>query len=219
MESGGLGFRISWYNRVMTEILLVDDDWAIRDSLSHKLREAGFEIRVAATGAAGVAAFGERRPDLVLLDVMMPGMGGYSACKAMRAIDRETPIVFLSALDAEDDQIRGLEAGADDYVSKTASPALLGARIRKALERADRFSRMDAPASMTKTEADIYRLLESDRGRFFSYREIFSAVCGEGYYADEGAIRVHISNMRKKLADGERLEARRGVGYALVRGE
>ena len=202
----------------MTEILLVDDERSIRDSLSCQLREAGFTVRVAATGAAGVAAFGERRPDLVLLDVMMPGMDGYAVCEAMRCADRETPIVFLSALDAEEDQIRGLDAGADDYVSKTASPTLLVARIRKALERADRFSKMDAPAAMTKTEADIYRLLESDRGRFFSYREIFSAVCGEGYYADEGAIRVHVSNMRKKLPSGERLVAKRGVGYALVRG-
>ena len=202
----------------MTEILLVDDERAIRDSLSRLLREAGFTVRVAANGAAGVEAFRERRPDLVLLDVMMPGMDGYAVCEAMRSADRETPIVFLSALDAEDDQIRGLDAGADDYVSKTASPALLEARIRKALERADRFSKMDAPATMTKTEADIYRLLESDCGRFFSYREIFSAVCGEGYFADEGAIRVHVSNMRKKLPADERLVAKRGVGYALVRG-
>lgn len=202
--------------RRMFEILLVDDERTIRDSLSRHLREAGFAVRVAATGAAGVAAFGDRRPDLVLLDVMMPGMDGYAACKAMRAVDRETPIVFLSALDAEDDQIRGLGAGADDYVSKAASAALLEARIRKALERADRFSRIDAPASMTKTEADIYRLLESERGRFFSYREIFAAVCGEGYCAEEGAIRTHISNMRKKLTDDERLVSHRGVGYALV---
>ena len=103
----------------MTEILLVDDERSIRDSLSCQLREAGFTVRVAATGAAGVAAFGERRPDLVLLDVMMPGMDGYAVCEAMRCADRETPIVFLSALDAEEDQIRGLDAGADDYVSKT----------------------------------------------------------------------------------------------------
>ena len=202
----------------MTEILLVDDERTIRDSLSRLLREAGFTVLIAANGAAGVEAFRERRPDLVLLDVMMPGMDGYAVCEAMRCADRETPIVFLSALDAEDDQIRGLAAGADDYVSKTASPALLEARIRKALERADRFSKMDAPAAMTKTEADIYRLLESDCGRFFSYREIFSAVCGEGYFADEGAIRVHVSNMRKKLPADERLVAKRGVGYALVRG-
>ena len=185
----------------MTEILLVDDERSIRDSLSCQLREAGFTVRVAANGAAGVEVFRERRPDLVLLDVMMPGMDGYAVCEAMRCADRETPIVFLSALDAEDDQIRGLAAGADDYVSKTASPALLEARIRKALERADRFSKMDAPAAMTKTEADIYRLLESDRGRFFSYREIFSAVCGEGYYADEGA-----ENLRRPLSKSSSLD-------------
>lgn len=202
----------------MADILLIDDERTIRESLSRLLREAGFTVRIASNGEAGVETFHERRPDLVLLDVMMPGMDGYAACAAMRSADRETPIVFLSALDAEDDQIRGLDAGADDYVSKTASPALLEARIRKALERADRFSKMDAPATMTKTEADIYRLLESDCGRFFSYREIFSAVCGEGYFADEGAIRVHVSNMRKKLPADERLVAKRGVGYALVRG-
>ena len=202
----------------MTEILLVDDERTIRDTLSRLLREAGFTVLIAANGAAGVEAFRGRRPDLVLLDVMMPGMDGYAVCEAMRCADRETPIVFLSALAAEDDQIHGLDAGADDYVSKTASPALLEARIRKALERADRFSKMDAPAAMTKTEADIYRLLESDCGRFFSYREIFYAVCGEGYFADEGAIRVHVSNMRKKLPAGERRVAKRGVGYSLVRG-
>ena len=92
----------------MTEILLVDDERTIRGSLSRLLREAGFTVRVAANGAAGVDAFRERRPDLVLLDVMMPGMDGYAACEAMRSADRETPIVFLSALDAEDDQIRGV---------------------------------------------------------------------------------------------------------------
>ncbi len=94
----------------MTEILLVDDERTIRDSLSRLLREAGFAVRVAANGAAGVDAFRSRRPDLVLLDVMMPGMDGYAVCEAMRSADRETPIVFLSALDAEDDQIRGLAA-------------------------------------------------------------------------------------------------------------
>ena len=150
----------------MTDILLVDDERTIRDSLSRLLREAGFAVRVAANGAAGVEVFRERRPDLVLLDVMMPGMDGYAACALMRSVDRETPIVFLSALDAEDDQIRGLDAGADDYVSKTASPALLEARIRKALERADRFSKMDAPAG---TRGQVFedgrsRCDDKDRG-------------------------------------------------------
>jgi DNA-binding response OmpR family regulator len=105
----------------MTDILLVDDEWTIRGSLSRLLREAGFAVRVAANGAAGVEAFRERRPDLVLLDVMMPGMDGYAVCEAMRCADRETPIVFLSALDAEDDQIRGLAAGAAVPASRRAA--------------------------------------------------------------------------------------------------
>ena len=203
-----------------TSVLLVDDHSVVRMGLAAiiNIEKALKVCGEAESGAEAVKLAREMRPDVVVMDFMMPGMDGYAVCEAMRSADRETPIVFLSALDAEDDQIRGLAAGADDYVSKTASPALLEARIRKALERADRFSKMDAPAAMTKTEADIYRLLESDCGRFFSYREIFSAVCGEGYFADEGAIRVHVSNMRKKLPADERLVAKRGVGYALVRG-
>jgi DNA-binding response OmpR family regulator len=198
------------------EVLIVDDERAIRTALSRQLTAAGYSVRVAASGESGIAAFAERRPDIVLLDVMMPRMNGYEACCEMRKLDRETPIVFLSALDSEQNQILGLRSGADDFVSKTASAELLLARLNKAIERADRFSKADAPASMTKTEADIYRLLDSDRGRFFSYREMFEAICGEGYSADRVTIRVHMSNMRRKLPSGERLVAKRDVGYALV---
>ena len=200
----------------MGEILIVDDERAIRAALSRRLADAGYSVRSAAGGASGVAAFAARRPDAVLLDVMMPRMDGYEACREMRRLDRETPIVFLSALDSERDQIRGLECGADDFVPKTASAELLLARVRKAIDRADRFSKADAPSSMTKTEADLYRLLDSDRGRFFSCREMVDAICGEGCCADWAAIRVHVSNMRRKLPAGERLETKRGVGYALV---
>ena len=149
----------------MCEVLIVDDERAIRTALSRQLTAAGYSVRVAASGESGIAAFAERRPDIVLLDVMMPRMSGYEACCEMRKLDRETPIVFLSALDSEQNQILGLRSGADDFVSKTASAELLLARLNKAIERADRFSKADAPASMTKTEADIYRLLDSDRGR------------------------------------------------------
>ena len=199
----------------MTEILLIDDERVMRDAFQRLLEGAGFAVRTAPDGKRGVAAFAERRPDLVLLDVMMPTLNGYEAAAEMRRLDRETPIVFLSALDSDDDQIRGLEVGADDYVAKTASDSLLLARIRKARARADRFSKSEAPEAMTRMEADIYRLLDSDRGTYFSYRQIFAAVCGEGYAADEGAIRVHVSNMRKKLPCGERIVSKRGFGYAL----
>lgn len=197
-------------------LLLVDDERAIRESLAERFRQAGYDVLPVASGPESIRIFSDRRPDLVLLDVMMPAMNGYDVCREMRKLDRETPIVFLSALDAEEDQILGLDVGADDYVSKLASDALLFARLKKALERADRFSSLVAPVEMTKTEADIFRLLEAERGRYFSYREIFAAVCGEGYAADEGAIRVHISHMRKKLPRGLSLVSRRRIGYALI---
>ena len=197
-------------------VLLVDDERCIRESLARVLTDADYYVLTAKDGETALRLFSDSRPDVVLLDVMMPRMDGYTACAAMRRIDRETPIVFLSAMDSEPNQIRGLELGADDYVSKTASDAMLMARIRKAIERADRFSQMDAPPSMTKTEADIFRLLESQRGRFFSYREIVTAICGDGYSIDDRAIRVHMSHLRRKLPRGISLTVRRGIGYALA---
>lgn len=200
----------------MTTILLVDDERIVRESLAKALSSGGYSVRCALDGKAALEAFSERRPDLVLLDVMMPCMDGYAVCKAMRDLDRETPIVFLSALDSEKDQIRGLEVGADDYVAKSASEALLFARIKKAIDRADRFSQSAAPASLTKVQSAIYRVLDSDRGRFFSFSEIFSAIFGEGYTFNEGVIRVHICHLRKQLPAGETIKTKRGYGYALV---
>lgn len=200
----------------MRSILLVDDERLMRKTLTLILARAGYDVRYADNGQRALGAFLEERPDMVLLDVMMPVMDGYETCAEMRKSDRETPIVFLSTLDGEDDQIRGLKVGADDYVSKTASTELLLARLETAFDRADRFSRAPAPATMTKTEADIYRVLDSDRGRFFGYCELFAAICGEGYVADEGAIRVHVSHMRKKLPRGETIKTKRRVGFALT---
>ena len=198
------------------DILIVDDERSFRTALADLLLERGYPVRQAASGPAALEAFQTWRPALVLLDVMMPAMDGYAVCREMRQIDLETPIVFLSAMDTDEDQIEGLRLGANDYVSKTASEALLLARIGAALERADRYSKREAPASMTKTEADIYRLLDSQRGRNFSQREILEAVCGEGYRIVDAAIRVHISNMRRKLPPGESIRSARNLGYALV---
>ncbi len=199
----------------MTTILLVDDERTVRESLAKTLAANGYCVQCARDGKDALKSFAELRPDLVLLDVMMPGMDGYTVCKSMRALDRETPIVFLSALDGDTDQIRGLELGADDYVAKSASESLLLARIKKALVRAARFSRATAPASLTKVQADIYRLLDSARGRFFSHEEILSAICGEGYSLDDGVIRVHVCNLRKRLPSGETIITKRDFGYAL----
>lgn len=198
------------------EILLIDDEPTIRNSFKSFFEDNGFYVRLASDGKNGIEEFKRHPPDLVLLDVMMPVMNGYDVAVAIREFDRETPIVFLSALSSDEDQLRGFEVGADDYVTKSESLPILLARVKKSLARAHRFASFEAPSTLTKTEANIYRLLASDRGRFFSYREIFEAICGEGYYADEGAIRSHVSRIRDKLSSSERMIAKRGRGYALV---
>ena len=199
----------------MFEILVVDDERVIRAGLVQLLSGAGFVVREARDGEAALVAVAERRPDLVLLDVMMPGMDGFKVCERLSAVDRELPVVFLTAKDSESDQVRGLEVGADDFLSKTAGEEVLLARVRKALARVKRLAANSAPSACTKTEADIYRLLSSARGRWFTYREIFDSIRGEGYYGDEGAIRTQMSRLREKLPPGERIEAKRGCGYAL----
>ena len=204
------------YNTHMAEILIVDDERSIRAGLAQLLSGAGFAVREARDGRSALAAVAERRPDLVLLDVMMPGMDGFEVCGKLLAADRDLPVVFLTAKDSEGDQVRGLEVGADDFLSKTVGEGVLLARIRKALVRAKRLSAAPAPSEMTKTEADIYRLLSSVRGKWFSYREIFDSIRGEGYYGDEGAIRSHVSRLREKLPPSEQIDSKRGRGYALI---
>ena len=204
------------YNTAMEEILIVDDERMIRAGLAQLLSGAGFAVREARDGKSALAAVAERRPDLVLLDVMMPGMDGFEVCERILAADRDLPVVFLTAKDSESDQVRGLEVGADDFLSKTVGEEVLLARVRKALARVARLSASPAPSACSKTEADIYRLLSSARGKWFTYREIFNSIRGEGYYGDEGAIRTQMSRLREKLPIGEKIESKRGFGYALI---
>ena len=199
----------------MAEILIVDDERMIRAGLARLLSGAGFSVREARDGNSALVAVAERRPDLVLLDVMMPGMDGFEVCEKLLASDRDLPVVFLTAKDSENDQVRGLEVGADDFLSKTVGEEVLLARVRKALARVARLSTGPAPSACSKTEADIYRLLSSARGKWFTYREIFNSIRGEGYYGDEGAVRTQMSRLREKLPPGEKIESKRGFGYAL----
>ena len=192
----------------MAEILIVDDERMIRAGLVQLLSGAGFTVREARDGKSALAAVAERRPNLMLLDVMMPGMDGFKVCEKLLATDRDLPVVFLTAKDSESDQVRGLEVGADDFLLKTVGEEVL-------LARTARLAATAAPSGMTRTEADIYRLLSSARGKWFSYREIFNSIRGEGYYGDEGAIRTQMSRLREKLSPGEKVESKRGFGYAL----
>lgn len=120
------------------EILVVEDADSIREGLALLLEGEGYAVRTAPDGEAALAAFRERRPSIVLLDVMMPGVNGYAVCREIRKTDPSTPVVFLTARDGDADELRGMEAGADDYVPKTASEPVLLAHIAAAARRIER---------------------------------------------------------------------------------
>ena len=175
----------------MAEILVVDDERVIREGLKRMLLAEGFSVRTAKNGDEALAAFRDRRPALVLLDVMMPKRNGFSVCGEIRSIDPFTPIVFLTAKDGESEQVRGFGLGADDYISKSASDAELLARVRRAVERVAVYNtRPEAAESrrrqigsamvdfdtlvvqngdeverLTKTEADLLWLLVVERDK------------------------------------------------------
>ena len=226
----------------MEEILVVDDERAIRNGMRSMLLAEGFEVRLANNGDEALSAFRERRPSLVLLDVMMPKRNGFSVCAEIRSIDPLTPIIFLTAKDGEAEQVRGFGLGADDYVSKSASEAELVARIRRAIDRASAYNSVirekrkleigdvvvDVDSQtllcdgeierMTKTEADIIWLLGMERGKIVSYDEIIDVLKAGGFTGDYGAIQTYVSRIKKKLGRaGSLLKAERGVGYRLLR--
>lgn len=209
-----------------TEILLADDERAFRAGMKLLLESEGFAVRAARDGEEAVGMFAEKTPDLVLLDVMMPKMNGFRACEEVRKLDRRVPVVFLTAKDAEVDQVRALGLGADDYVSKAAPEALLVARIRRAVERAQELSAGAADGRggtirigrttvdtttlevtvsgkptgrLTKTEADILQILARGRGRSFSTDELIAALRGRGFACEDTMLYVHVSNLRRKL--------------------
>ena len=226
----------------MQSILLVDDDAAIRRTFRALLEGEGYAVRVARNADDALAKIAEARPDLVLLDVMMPGRNGFAARAEIRKTDKLLPVLFLTALDAETDQVRGFGLGAEDYISKTTGDAELLARVRRALDRAAAYSSAkDEPrtirlgsvevdfdrhvvtdgkksATLTTSESDLLRCLASRRGEMFTADEIFSFLRGEGYVGDPATIRVHVMNLRRKLGRaGDMVCNVPNSGYYLVK--
>lgn len=226
------------------EVLLVDDERSFRDGLKALLSAEGYSVRVARDGEEAVRKFAECRPDLVILDVMMPKMNGFLACEKIRRSDRRVPVVFLTAKDAEVDQLRALGLGADDYVSKSAPESILIARIRRAVERSRDLSAAPRPVaeadivrlgrvavnlstldvsvsgrptcSLTKTEADVLRILAASRGRRMTTDELIAELRGAGFACEDTMLYVHVSNLRRKLGPAaEMLSSSRGAGYCL----
>ena len=218
---------------VLADILLADDERAVRKLLKGVLEERGYAVRTAANGGQALGLYRARRPDLLLLDVMMPGMGGLEVCRAIRREDPETPVVFLTALDSEADEIRGLGAGADAYVAKTASEDVLLARIAAALRRRASASadfafgewrveplrlamrdRAGGEKALREREVALLRAFALHPGEVFSRDALLTQFWGLDASVGESALNVAMFKLRSKLgAAGADIEAVRGVGY------
>jgi two-component system OmpR family response regulator len=219
-------------------LLVVEDDPNILELLSASLRFAGFDVSTAMTGTDAVAAAQAGRPDLVVLDVMLPDLDGFEVIRRMRDGGARTPVVFLTARDATDDKIRGLTLGGDDYVTKPFSLEELTARIRAVLRRTA--GPADAPprltflnveldeethevwrdgnrVSLSPTEFKLLRYLMLNAGRVLSKAQILDHVWNYDFRGDDNIVESYISYLRRKIDTGEPrlIHTLRGVGYVL----
>jgi len=221
------------------KILVVDDEPKIVEICCDYLQAAGFETLTAGDGIKGLAAARKEHPDLVVLDLMLPGMDGLDVCRELRR-DGNIAIIMLTARVEETDKLIGLELGADDYIAKPFSPRELVARVRTVLRRAggesgaeiirsgelvlDRnrylVSISNLEVSLTPTEFDILATLASQPGRIFSRGQLLNATRGVAFESYERAIDSHIRNLRRKIepADGEQryIITVHGVGYKFI---
>jgi DNA-binding response OmpR family regulator len=221
-------------------VLVVEDDEAIRVSLRLALEDEGYEVADAEGGEQAIRAF-ERRPvDVVLLDVMLPGMDGFDTCRALRRVS-DVPIIMVSARADTHDVVAGLEAGADDYVTKPFMAKELGARIRAALRRARggqetatvwHFGELEIRpdegvvrvggelVALTRTEFRLLCEMAASPGRVFSREQLLERVWGYGYFGDSRLVDVHVRRLRTKIepdpAEPRYVATARGLGYKLV---
>jgi DNA-binding response OmpR family regulator len=217
----------------VTTVLVVEDEPAIADAVVSRLRSEGFDVRCVADGAVAVELCRQLKPDLVVLDLMLPGLDGLEVCRRIQA-DRRVPVVMLTARDDETDLVVGLSVGADDYVTKPFSPRELVARIRAVLRRvADategpilrhggleldpatrRVARDGAEVHLTPIEFDLLAQLLARPGVVFGREQLLGDVWG---YADGTGPRTvdsHVRSLRRKLGD-DVVRTVHGVGYGL----
>jgi two-component system, OmpR family, response regulator ResD len=220
-------------------VLVVDDEPTITDVVGRYLAHAGYDVRTAGDGTGALAAVADRAPDLVVLDLMLPGVDGLEVMRRIR--DREgerTAIIVLTALGEESDRIVGLRLGADDYVVKPFSPAEIVARADAVLRRVDTTARPEAPlrfgrlvidaaarrvtvdgeeAALTQREFDLLAFLARHPGQAFTRDQLMDRVWHYSFYTDTSTVTVHVRRLRTKLeADPgvpRHLETVWGVGY------
>ncbi|HEX7102995.1 MAG TPA: response regulator transcription factor [Nitrolancea sp.] len=221
----------------MERILVIEDDLHIANLLRVYLKREGYEAHMANDGREGLRLFGEIEPDLVVLDLMLPGLHGRDVCRAIRTRSA-VPIIMLTALDDERDVIEGLDLGADDYITKPFKPAVLLARVRSALRRSngptnliheivvgdliilpdERIAAVHGQEIELRTkEFDLLLSLASRPGVVMTRETLLRQVWGREYDVDTRTIDVHINRLRARLTKSNaEIETVRGVGYRLT---
>ncbi len=222
---------------MMKTILVVDDAASVRRLLQEYLGEQGFRVLTAVNGREAIYAARQERPDLVMLDLMMPEMDGYEFLKLYRQESR-TPVIVITAREEEADAVLGLELGADDYVVKPFRMRELASRVRAVLRRADGTSEPERllrsgdlvldegarmvslrgePVHLTPTEFELLDLMMSSPGRVFTREQLLDHISGKGFVGLERTLNVHMRNLRAKIekdpARPDYLETVFGVGY------
>ncbi len=224
------------------KILVVDDEQDIVDLISYNLKKEGYVVMTATSGTAALEVARLEVPDLVVLDIMMPGLDGFEVCRMLRQLPQTSAvsIVFLTAKTGEIDQIIGLELGADDYIQKPVSPRVLVARVKSILRRSAERVRTEmivAPEMLCidtleinrqnytvrideresffpKKEFELLAFLASNRGKVFSRDSLLRRIWGESVYVVDRTVDVHVSKVREKLGRyAPFLETVKGVGY------
>lgn len=224
------------------KILVVDDEQDILDLISYNLSKEGFKVFTASDGVQGLETALTCRPDLIILDIMMPGKDGFEVCRTLRRDPTfaTTAIMFLTAKSSEIDQILGLELGADDYIQKPISPRVLLARVKTMLRRGSENVKTETIAApellrvgnveinrqnytvrvdgkeifFPKKEFELLAFMASNRGKVFSRESLLRRIWGESVYVIDRTVDVHVSKIREKLGPhGHWIETVKGVGY------
>lgn len=223
---------------IKTKILVVEDEESIRRFITLNLSAVGYEVGEADTGEKALAMSSCFRPDVMVLDLMLPGISGFEVCRRVREMRPETFIIMLTAKSQDTDKIFGLELGADDYLIKPFNPLELIARIKALLRRrtilqvennvlkcddllldiaANKFFKNGVEIELTPTEFALLKMFMENQGKALKRNEILNAVWGQDYFGDTKTLDVHIRRLREKLEDNpsvpEYIKTVWGVGY------
>jgi DNA-binding response OmpR family regulator len=221
----------------MPRVLLIEDDRAVREGVALALRRQGHEVGTAVTGEEGLQQARSFRPDVAVLDLMLPGMPGLDVCRALRDLDQTLPIIMATARGDDEDIVVGLEAGADDYVVKPVQARVLEARIRAVLRRVAQASGdggipkletygdltvdragfsvalRGVPVALAASELRLLLTLSASPGQVFSRQQLLEAVWEHSYHGDARLVDACVKRLRAKMGEPRYIETVRGFGY------